>query len=279
MNKVLVFTVIYPQADIYINEFLECLKSQTFRDFDLLIVNDGCDDISLSLKFGEFNLKIIDSCLSPAKNRELGIRYAFENNYQKLIFCDIDDWFHPTRFETSLAYLHEADIVVNNLNIVGEDRKLLCANYYSYSINESTNIDLDFLDNKNILGLSNTAINVQEKAVMEFPEKLSIVDWYYFANCVERGLTISYCDIALTDYRQHGNNLIGIDDFSVPLYRKMISLKTEHYEYMSKIYSRYYSLLEKVKILKELSDDQLVSLIDKNKKRNPHPLWWENIKE
>ena len=91
MNKVLVFTVIYPQADIYINEFFECLKSQTFRDFDLLIVNDGCDDISLSLKFGEFNLKIIDSYLSPAKNRELGIRYAFENNYQKLIFCDPSD--------------------------------------------------------------------------------------------------------------------------------------------------------------------------------------------
>lgn len=279
MSKVLVFTVIYPQAEKYKYDFYKCLKEQTFKDFDLLIVNDGCDRLLLSETFSEFSYKIIESTLSPSKNRELGINYAYNNKYEKLIFCDIDDWFHPLRFELSLKLLETSDIAVNNLNIVGENRDMLCNNYFSYNVNENTVIDNAFLDDKNLLGLSNTAIKVQKKAVVEFPEKLSIGDWYYYAVCVERGLTIKYCDEALTDYRQHGNNLIGIDDFSVELFRKLIILKIEHYDYMSRIYPRFLYFLKTTKKMEFLSDFQIASLIDKNKKINPHPLWWENVKE
>lgn len=279
MSRVLVFTVIYPQAERYKHDFCDCLKKQTYHDFDLLIVNDRCDRSIISSTFSEFNIIIIDSILSPSKNRELGINYAYDNNYEKMIFCDIDDWFQPLRFERSLKYLETADIVVNNLNIVDENHELLYKNYFSYSINETTKINSEFLDTKNVLGLSNTAINIQEDAIVEFPDKLSIGDWYYYAICAERGLTISYCDEALTDYRQHGNNLIGIDDFSVSLFRKLIILKIEHYEYMSKIYPRYKCFFEITKKMANLSDYQIESLIKKNKEQKPHPLWWENIKE
>lgn len=279
MNRVLAFTVIYPQAERYKYDFIDCLGKQTFKDFDVLVVNDGCDSHILSKNFENFHTIILDTNLSPSKNREVGIQYAYNNNYETLIFCDIDDWFLPKRFEISLKRLDKKDIVVNNLNIVGENREYLCERYFSYSINEDTVIDAAFLKNKNLLGLSNTAIKVQNKCIVELPSGLSIGDWYYFAICAERGLSITYCDDALTDYRQHGNNLIGIDNFSIELFRKLIKLKIEHYDYLCKIYPSYESLLEESKELEHITNDVIISLIKKNKEINAHPLWWENIKK
>ena len=279
MSKVLAFTVVYPQAEKYIGDFIKCLSQQTFSYFDVLIVNDRCNQEDISEAFSAFNTHLINSNESPSKNRQIGIEYAFNNNYDYLVFCDIDDWFLPNRFETSLYYIKNADIVVNNLNIVGEHRERLCDRYFSFSIDTSIVIDSNYLKDKNLLGLSNTAIKVQEKALVEFPKDISIGDWYYYSICAERGLTIVYCDDALTDYRQHDNNLIGIDDFSVSLFRKLIKLKIEHYSFMNVLYPSYMLLLGEARSLESLTDDELSALIKKNKNANAHPLWWENIKK
>ena len=279
MNKVLAFTVIYPQAEKYKFDFIECLNKQTFKNFDILVVNDGCDTDELIKDFHEFQVSIIESDLRPSKNREIGIRYAYDNKYETLIFCDIDDWFSPNRFEISLNYLEHSDIVVNNLNIVGENRELLCKQYFSYSVSENTVINAEFLKHKNLLGLSNTALKIQDKCLVKFPSDLSIADWYYFSICAERGLIISYCDDVLTDYRQHNNNLIGIDDFSVDLFRKLIKLKIDHYKHLSVLYPSYTDLWKEIIRLDNLSDEDITLLIQKNKEINSHPLWWENIKQ
>lgn len=92
MSKVLAFTVVYPQAEKYISDFIECLSQQTFSDFDVLIVNDGCNQEDISEAFSAFNTHLINSSESPSKNRQIGIEYAFNNNYDYLVFCDIDDW-------------------------------------------------------------------------------------------------------------------------------------------------------------------------------------------
>lgn len=279
MHEVVVFSVIYPSAIHYISEFRGCLDRQTFRNFDVLIVNDGCDKDFIINSFTNYRINVISTSTTPAKNREMGLKTAFESGYKYLIFCDIDDWFHPFRFEISMSYLRRYDIVVNNLNIVLDDRTMICKSYFSYTLKDETLIDNDYIANKNIFGLSNTAIRLQTKSLIEIPENLKIVDWYFFSLCLERGLTAIYCDKALTDYRQHSNNLIGVDNFTLDLFKRMLKLKIEHYKYMVKLYPKYQDLLDNTMSLMSYNDNQLHDIIVKNSTINNHPLWWENIKK
>ena len=279
MNNVVVFTVIYPDALKYVNDFLCCLQSQTFKNFDLLIVNDGCNTSELEMIFCNINNEIINTTDTPAKNRELGIKFAHNKGYEYLIFCDIDDWFKDTRFDRVIEKLINYDIVVNNLNIVGENHEILCRDYFSHSITKNSIIDIQFLKDKNILGLSNSAIRLQEKVLVEIPREITIADWYYFTCCLENGLNVFYIEESLTDYRQHSNNLIGIDDFSPSLFKKLVLLKIKHYEYLCELFPKYKKQLSEVSELTMLSDSEISKLIEKNKLINNHPLWWENVKK
>lgn len=272
-------TVIYPEALIYIDDFCECINNQTLKDFDIILINDGCSSVILEQSFKVFNTIILEPQLNPIKNREFGIKYAFRNGYEYLIFCDIDDYFAPNRFQTIIDNFLGVDIVVHDLNIVDENRKSLCNNYFSYSINCVTLIDSEFIKEKNMLGLSNTAIRLQHKAIVDFPENIKIGDWYYFTVCLNRGLKVKYIPESLTDYRQHSNNLIGIDDFSLELFKKLVRLKVEHYQFIYAIYPEYATYLNDTMSLLNYDDNAILTIIENNKKRNPHPLWWENIKK
>lgn len=276
--KTVVLTVIYPEAIIYFDEYCECIFNQTYKNFDLLLINDGCDLAYVREKFRMFNLKILEPKRNPIKNREYGIKYAFEHEYECLIFCDIDDCFKYTRIQKIIDNIKNADIVAHDLNIVDDSRNTLINDYFSFSINSKTIIDADFIKEKNCLGLSNTAIKLQDKAVVEFPEDVIIGDWYYYTICLRRGLSVKYIAESLTDYRQHSNNLIGIDDFTEELFMKLVKLKINHYLKISDVYPEYVLQLFQTKKLQELSLDDIRKLITKNKKINPHPLWWENVK-
>lgn len=278
MNKVVAFTVVYPSSEKYFSDFIECLQSQSYKNFDLLIVNDGCKREDLRPFCDFFNAIIEKGVLSPVKNREIGIKKAFECGYEKLIFCDIDDWFSFDRFFLSIEKLKSYDIVVNNLNIVDSKHSILCPDYFSFSITDNTIIDKNFLEDKNLLGLSNSAIRLTNQAIVDMPEDLSIADWFYFTVCAERDLTIGYIKDSLTDYRQHSNNLIGIDDFSIDLFKKMMGLKIKHYAHLSNLFPKYVSYYKSSLKLQSLSDEMISSVIKKNKSINSHPLWWENIK-
>ena len=43
-SKVAFLTTIFPNKDEYLDNFFDSLKNQTFKDFDVIIVNDNYED-------------------------------------------------------------------------------------------------------------------------------------------------------------------------------------------------------------------------------------------
>ena len=124
-NLVALFTVFYSGAECFLKDFLSSLKEQSYKEFDLIIVNDG-------FEVGEFenllcNLNVVEIKFSStvSKNREYGLNYIKRAGYKYLILCDVDDFFSRKRVEISLNMLREFDVVVNDVDIVSNRNEIL----------------------------------------------------------------------------------------------------------------------------------------------------------
>lgn len=85
----------------YIVKCLDSVVSQSFKDFELIIINDGSTDISLNVlekyNFKNIDFKIINqvnSGVSIARNN--GVKLA---NYEYIAFLDADDWWDSNFLE------------------------------------------------------------------------------------------------------------------------------------------------------------------------------------
>lgn len=277
MNLAL-FTTIYPGSEQYFDDFCGSLLLLDYKDFDLVIVNDGVDCRYLE-SFRRFRTTILNGVKSISKNRELGINYIIMEKYDYVFLCDIDDLIEPSRISLCLKYFEntEADIVVNDLNIIGQNKQLLIKEYFKKSINETTKIDLEFILNKNILGFSNTALKCKKLKLCTLPYDLKIVDWYWFTLLIKQDLQVRFLSKALTLYRQHSNNLIGINNFSEKLFVKMLALKEMHFLYLTKVDDFFEPYFQDAKKQNASNIESIRSALLINRTKFPYPLWWENI--
>ncbi len=100
-------TVIVPvyQVERYLHRCICSVLSQTFNNYELVLVDDGstdrCGIICDEYAEKEAHVQVIhqkNGGLSAARNA--GINWVFENsNSQWIIFVDSDDWLHPQYLE------------------------------------------------------------------------------------------------------------------------------------------------------------------------------------
>lgn len=129
------FSVIIPLFNKapYIEKTLRSALDQTFRDFEVVVVNDGSTDTSKEVAeavlAGVANARIIDqknAGVSTARNT--GIAAAIG---EYVCFLDADDWWEPT-------FLEEIDKLIDEYPNAG----LYCTNYY-YVHNGKSTVKLD----------------------------------------------------------------------------------------------------------------------------------------
>lgn len=129
------FSVIVPLYDKepYVEKALRSVLGQLFKDYELIVVNDGSRDNSLAVAekvlSGVGNARIINqpnSGVSTARNN--GIAAA---NGEYICFLDADDWWEPT-------FLEEMDVLIKGYPNAG----LYCTNYY-YVHNRRSMVKLD----------------------------------------------------------------------------------------------------------------------------------------
>ncbi len=86
---------------------LHSLCEQTFKDFEVLVCDDG-STVDLSGVIDTFSKKLLiryfksDNFGGPAKPRNLGIKKAVS---KYVAFLDSDDWWLPRKLELSVAYI------------------------------------------------------------------------------------------------------------------------------------------------------------------------------
>jgi len=115
------FSVIIPlyNKEIYILKAVRSVLEQTLQNFELIIVNDGSSDNSLSVleQFSDERIKLINqSNFGVSIARQNGVSFS---KFENLVFLDADDWWEPT-------FLEEMDLLIKNYS----DAAWFASDYY-----------------------------------------------------------------------------------------------------------------------------------------------------
>ena len=210
-NKISFLTTIFPMNRQFLYDFFDSLKNQTYKKFDIIVVNDGYKDFEkIKIIYGQtLNITELQYSNSPAKNREYGINYCIDHKYDILIFGDSDDYFKNNRVEKSIEFLKQVDIIVNDLNLFDKNG-IYEENYLSHRVKNLDAVDLEFIKNKNIFGMTNTAIKLNKVSKVSLDNKIVAVDWCFFKTLLEQGLKAIFTNETVSYYRQHKNNTVGL---------------------------------------------------------------------
>lgn len=117
-------SVIIPVYNVqdYLEQCLDSVIKQTYRELEIIMVNDGSTDMSGSLakKIADSDTRCVlinqkNGGLSNARNSGLD-----RGTGKYVYFLDSDDWLEPNALETlvSTAEGHDCDLVVHNVNVV-----------------------------------------------------------------------------------------------------------------------------------------------------------------
>ena len=125
-------SIIIPVYNVkkYLRECLDSILAQSYKDFEIIIVDDGstdssgniCDEYSMKYE----NIKVLhknNNGLSSARNAGLDIAQG-----EYILFFDCDDVVSPIMLETLIAHVAGYDIVsfgIMILEVTGDYEKVI----------------------------------------------------------------------------------------------------------------------------------------------------------
>ncbi|HEY3389502.1 MAG TPA: glycosyltransferase family A protein [Prolixibacteraceae bacterium] len=270
-------TVIFPGNKEFFLEFVQSLRNQTDQNFILLIVNDGCnlDDFDLS----GFERIILSSGGSITKNREILIHEAFKLNSEWIVFADADDWFDANRIEVIRTLAPDYDLIANE--IVPFNGKQFSDPRFEKILGKFSKIDLNFILDKNLFGLSNVACRTQFLKDIVIPPQIIAVDWFIFTKAIQANARACFTANTKTYYRQWADNIIGIDKTSEKAIKTGVKAKYFHYKNLEDFDVRFAQNLTWLQnLIENIENSSFDNYLNKVRKSNvPTTFWWENIKD
>lgn len=279
--KTAFFSVIYPASERYLDDFFTSLTEQSFQNFDVVIVNDGVKDTQrLKQAYPSLSMIILDRTDNIAKLREFGINYLIASGYDAVIFGDSDDWFSPNRVECSLELLKIHPIVVNDVTLVSEDTKVMQERYFSKRIHNRETVTLDMILEKNLFGLSNTAIKLDGIETVTFNPSLIAVDWFFYTLLLLRGNTACFTNETTSYYRQYNANTAGLNKADSVLFERGLQTKLAHYENLKeygKVFKEKFQYFKKITAQDDIRNGY-IHFCQKHYQTNFDLWWWENIR-
>lgn len=214
--KVAILMATYNGAK-YLNEQLDSIIQQTYRDWTITVSDDGSSDNTLDI-LRRYQTQLGETRLSIRR----GPCRGFAANYLSLVcepsigadfftFCDQDDRWHPDRLERALQWLREIPeerpalycgrtrLVDSQGRYLGESPLFLKTPSFANALVQS------------LAGGNTMVFNEAARALLAEAGELPVVshDWWAYMLISGSGGLVKYDEIPLIDYRQHGANLIG----------------------------------------------------------------------
>jgi len=207
------FSVVIPAFNVAacIKETLDSVRVQTFKDYEIIVVNDGSVDDTLEVlqdyfkNYPELSCQIVDQeNKKVAAARNNGIRVA---RGELVAFLDADDKWHKDKLLKVVQYLEknqDVDLVCHNEYLIKNGIKiqeLVCGPYVAYK---------DLLFKKNCLSTSATVVKRSKlfKTGL-FSENLDFdsVEDYELWLRLSQICKIKYLSEALGEYHVHGEGI------------------------------------------------------------------------
>ena len=213
----------------YVAEQIESIQRQTYQDWRLLVSDDCSNDNTLgivrSYLVSDPRIRIVSEGVHRGGARENFISLLLKSKSPYAMFCDQDDVWLPEKIEVSLSKLCSIEepqpgtpcLVFTDMEVV--DANL---NRISPSFEKDSNIDPTRTSFPQVLAQSLGA-----GCTMMFNHPLvelmarncdynGMIMHDHWATIVSAAFgRIGYVDRALSLYRQHGDNTIGADKFSL----------------------------------------------------------------
>ena len=283
--------VAHPFSLRYLEKYLNSLQKQNFRGFDLFLfshniqkskINNFIDKYSKHLNL-EYNH--LDDKLSISKSREEGLSLIKEKQYDFCIFTDTDDFYHPN-FVKSFAEIFvddECKIAFTDISVYFPNGEILNNYFQEYNIPDE--IDINYLIDKNCIGLGHSGIrlDILDKNMPEFPDDIKAVDWWLYSTLmITNNCKAHFIKNSVFYYRQHPDNIAGFGALNKEKVLRGLKIKTLHYKNMMKIdskFNKYYQIFNEIST--KLHDPQNIefkkqyidTVLAKFSKKKY--LWWE----
>lgn len=278
-----VFTVVHKVIEEYVIPAFISLANQTNQQFDIVCIWESNNNDLLQKLYDIFEKRLFvfpSKDTNIAKNRENGLSLIKIAGYKNIILADADDIFDKNRIEVSLDYLKKYDILINDINLFGNQN---IENYLSYRLKNHQTISYNDIIDYNFMGFSNTAFRSNILSNLQFDERLKVIDWFFYSLVLNRGFTAIYSNDTYTQYRIWGKNLLG-NNLNEEKIKNIINTKYLHFsllrDYINNVekYYNYYSKLynvingnDKVKL------DNMFDFFIKKYKQKKYHFWLEEV--
>jgi len=205
-------SVIMPayNGERFIREALDSVLAQTFKDFEIIVVNDGSTDGTLAIlkeykrkhpkKFRYFSQK--NAGISAARNCAIGTACS-----DLIAFIDHDDLWSPDKLARQVPlFKGDVGLVYSNANII-DSRGKIAKLEVSYSRFCRGNIFHKLLRG-NFIPMSSVIVSkVALDDVSWFNPEYKMSEEYDLWLRIARKYSADYVPAALASYRLHGGNM------------------------------------------------------------------------
>ena len=232
MSKVSVIVPVY-NGEKYIKKCIDSITNQTFKDFELIVVNDGSTDNTLKI----LN-EIKDKRLIILDKKNGGVSSARNMGYSRasgkyVLFFDSDDFMENEMLEIMVNDIENNDVqaVRCNLYIYYEDTKIK-EKYYEYLFNGeyhivNRNTILESAISGDIMAFSPNMLFKRNDNINLYNEKIQYMEDVIFYVTILKDISKIYIENRpLFNYVKNKNSStndqekIMINILSLPLYKK-----------------------------------------------------------
>lgn len=194
----------------YIVEQIESILHQTFKNIEIVIVDDGSKDKTISLIKELQQLHPVIHLYENEKNS--GITKTFEvaamhchGNY--IAFCDQDDIWLPHKLEKLMNAIGDHDVAYGNSLLVDESGVSLNRPFNTMMNLQTYYSGVPFLLSNCVPGHAMLARKSFIQKILPFPNNLFFDLWIGFNAAASNGMI--FVDEVLVYYRQHHTNAVG----------------------------------------------------------------------
>jgi glycosyltransferase involved in cell wall biosynthesis len=270
MKRVNIIMAVY-NGSKFIGEQLESVLNNDYSDWVLWIFDDGSTDETESIVRKhqtdyKDKIKYIknSSNLGVTHNFLKGLSYAVKEeestNNSYFMFCDQDDVWYSDKISDTLRYMLKLEkkygnnkpaAVFTDVNVVDSDLMTIHPSFHRSNHLDARNTDLPHLLMENKLIGCSTMINYSLAGKVSVKPDMYIRyhDWWIGLLAASCG-NIGYLPKATMAYRQHGNNLVGDQNFVGYVKKRILSFKEQREALKSTVkqagefYRQYHKELE-----------------------------------
>lgn len=218
-------------SEKYLEECLNSIYIQTYKDIEIILINDGSTDKSIDIinkyknKFEKF-IYLEQENKGASEARNLGVKYS---SGEYLLFIDADDYIEKKSLEMiyQKANSTDSDIIIIGHKKFYNELDLMKSDNYIYNVDEDkvyTNIEvIDMILNFEVKGYICDKVFKRSKWLdlnIKFERRRYVEDWFPITKYIGESDKISFINKPIYYYRQHeessihNKNIKVIEDYN-----------------------------------------------------------------